>query len=57
MSDLENLEKILACVLLIIKLCSAVLPLISTIQSLIRKHKGKENKKAISVLTENAENI
>ena len=54
---MENLEEILACVLLIAKLCSAVLPLISTIQSLIRKHKGKENKKAIPVLTENSENI
>lgn len=50
-NNLKHFEDILACVLLIFKLCSAALPLISKIQSLVRKHKNEEahnEKKAIS---------
>lgn len=56
MNNLEQFEDILACVLLIFKLCSAVLPLISKIQSLVRKHKNEEahnEKKAISTKNKN----
>ena len=55
-NNLENLEEILACILLIVKLCSAVLPLISAIQFLVRKHKGDKNNEVTPDPAENAEN-
>ena len=43
---MENLEDILACILLIVKLCSAVVPLVTAIQSQTHKHKGEKNNEA-----------
>lgn len=56
MNNLENLEDILACILLIVKLCSAVVPLVTAIQSLTRKHKSEKNNEATLTSAENAEN-
>ena len=50
----ENLEDILACILLIVKLCSAVVPLVTAIQS--HKHKSEKNNEATLTSSENAEN-
>ena len=43
---MENLEDILACILLIVKLCSAVVPLVTAIQSQTHKHKSEKNNEA-----------
>lgn len=53
---MENLEGFLTCVLLIIKLCSAVLPLISAIQSFVRKRKDTEDKEITPATSENLKN-
>ena len=50
---MENLEDILACILLIVKLCSAVVPLVTAIQS--QTHKQKNNEATLTS-SENAEN-
>ena len=54
MNNLENLEDILACILLIVKLCSAVVPLVTAIQS--QTHKSEKNNEATLTSSENAEN-
>lgn len=55
-NNLENLEDILACILLIVKLCSAVVPLVTAIQSQTHKHKSEKNNEATLTSSENAEN-
>ena len=53
---MENLEGILSCILLIVKLCSAMVPLVTAIQSLTHKHKSGKNNEATLTSSENAEN-
>ena len=55
-NNLENLEDILACILLIVKLCSAVVPLVTALQSQTHKHKSEKNNEATLTSSENAEN-
>ena len=52
---MENLEGILSCILLIVKLCSAMVPLVTAIQSQTHKHKSGKNNEATLTSSENAE--
>ena len=53
---MENLEGILSCILLIVKLCSAMVPLVTAIQSQTHKHKSGKNNEATLTSSEKAEN-